>query len=97
MTDQVTTFIKEDAWNLITDEGKAAIGECAALYVECGMVEAAGGDATVAKAAIAAAIGNWELSGVIRMAGHTDDFLKELQDALVKAAGIALTLLVAAI
>jgi hypothetical protein len=97
MMGQVTTFIQEDAWNLITDEGKAQIAECAALYVEAGMVEAAGGDATVAKAAIAAAIGNWELSGKIRMAGHTDDFLAELKDVLVKAAGIALTLIVAAI
>ena len=94
---QVVGFIGEDAWNLITDEGKAQVAECAALYIEAGMVEAAGGDATVAKAALSAAIGNWELSGVIRMAGHTDDFLKELKDALIQAAGVALTLLVAAI
>lgn len=97
MMGQVTTFVSEDAWNLITDEGKGQIGECAALYIECGMIEAAGGDCTLAKAAISAAIGNWELSGVIRMAGHTDDFIKELKSALVKAAGIALTLIVAAI
>jgi len=97
MMGQVTTFITEDAWDLITDEGKAQLVECAALYVEAGMVEAAGGDATVAKAAISAAIGNWELSGKIRAAGHMDDFIAELKTALVKAAGVALTLVVAAI
>ena len=91
----IATFMDEDAWDLITDEGKKAIGDCAALYIEAGMVEAAGGDATVAKAALSAAIGNWELSGVIRMAGHADDFLKDLKAALIQAAGIALTLLVA--
>jgi hypothetical protein len=97
MMGSVVTFVSEDAWDLITDEGKAQVAECAALYIECGMVEAAGGDATLAKAAISAAIGNWELSGKIRMAGHRDDFIAELKSALIKAAGVALTLLVAAI
>jgi len=90
----ILTFISEDAWNLVTDDGKADIADAAALLVECGMVEAAGGDATVAKAALSAAIGNWELSGKIRMAGHVDDFLDDLKVALLAAGKIALTMLI---
>ena len=90
----IRKFISEDAWNLVTDEGKADVADVAALYIECGLLEAIGGDTTVAKAALSAALGNWEMSGRIRAAGHVDDFVADLKVALVKAAGIALTLAV---
>lgn len=95
--DGVKKFITEDAWDLISDEGKVDIVDVAALYVECGLIDAVGGDTTVAKAALSAALGNWEMSGRIRAAGHVDDFIKDLKAALIKAAGIALTLAIAAV
>lgn len=95
--DQAKDFVTEDAWNLITEEGRAELVVCADLFAECILREAAGEDCSVAKAALSAAIGNWELSGKIRAAGHADDFLQELKAGLIEGAEIALKLLVTAV
>lgn len=85
--------LDQKAWDLIPDDGKQDLIDCSALLVECALVEAAGGDAAVAKMALSAAIGNWETAGRIRAVGHADEFLSLLKEGFIEAASIGLQLL----
>ena len=91
--DRVKVFVTEDAWDLVPDDGKAEVAEAAMLLVECGLLEAMGHDVSGARAALRATIGNWEMAGKIRAAGHVDDFVALLKDGLMEAAEITFKLL----
>lgn len=93
MYTDVGTRLGRDVWDLIPDAGKSQIAEVLVLLTECALREAAGEDVSNAKAALTAAIGNWEMAGEIRAAGMADDFLDGLKKTIVEAASIGLTLL----
>lgn len=91
LIDKTKTFITEDAWNLIPDEGKQDILDAGILMVEASLLEAIGDEsAEIVKAALSAAVTNWETAGRIRVAAHADEFIQILKDGLVEAAQIVL-------
>jgi len=90
-------FVGQDAWDLVSDEGKSAVFECAGLLVECQLMKAAGHDVTAAEAAVKQAIANWALSGEIRVAAHTDEFLDELKAGLLVGLKAVMTIAIGAV
>ena len=99
IVDKAVSFVGKDAWDLVSDEGKQDVVTVAALLVECQLLEAAGEteDAGIAKAALQAALGNWETSGRIRASTHADEFVTLLKVGLVEAAEIGFKLLGASV
>ena len=97
VVDKAKDFVTEDAWNLISDEGKVEVEECAAMMVEAQLLKAAGEDVDAIILAIEAAIGNWAMSGKIKMAQHTDEFLDELKDGLLIGLKAVMAIAIAAI
>lgn len=95
--DKAREFITTDAWDLISDDGKQDLLSCATLMAECALREAIGQDCSLVKAALLAAIGNWESSGRIRMAGHVDEFLDILKEGMIEAGEIAFRMLGASV
>lgn len=94
---KATEFVGTDAWDLVSDEGKKDVIECAALLVECQLLKAAGQDVSNAEQAVRQAIANWGLSGKIRVAQHRDEFLDELKAGLLVGLKAVMTIAIGAV